>query len=49
LHLACAESGSADVFLTTDDQLLRRAASCASLTRMRVENPLQWLEEVSRQ
>ncbi len=25
LHLACAERGNADVFLTTDDRLLRRA------------------------
>ena len=25
LHLACAESGEADVFLTTDDKLLKRA------------------------
>lgn len=48
LHLACAESGAADVFLTTDDQFLRRATSCASLIHVQVENPLQWLEEVSR-
>ena len=30
LHLACAESGGADVLLTTDDRLLRRAAARAS-------------------
>ena len=30
LHLACAESGGADVFLTTDDRLLRQAKRMAT-------------------
>jgi predicted nucleic acid-binding protein len=47
LHLACAESGGADVFLTTDDQLLRRAAAHSDELRIQVENPLTWLREVS--
>jgi len=47
LHLACAESGGADVFLTTDDKLLRKSAVHAKQLRVRVENPLQWLKEVS--
>jgi predicted nucleic acid-binding protein len=47
LHLACAESGGADVFLTTDDHLLRKAAAYAGQLRCRVENPLTWLREVS--
>ena len=47
LHLACAESGGADIFLTTDDQLLRKAAAYADQLRVRVENPLTWLREVS--
>jgi predicted nucleic acid-binding protein len=47
LHLACAESGGADVFLTTDDQLLRKAAAYADQLRIRVENPLTWLREVN--
>jgi hypothetical protein len=47
LHLACAESGSADVFLTTDDRLLHRAAAYASDLHVRAANPLTWLEEVS--
>ena len=46
LHLACAESGGADVFLTTDDKLLHKAAACAERLRVRVENPLVWLKEV---
>jgi len=47
LHLACAESGEADVFLTTDDKLVRKAVAHAKHLQVRVENPLTWLEEVS--
>lgn len=47
LHLACAESGGADVLLTTDDRLLQGAAARASELRVRVANPLTWLREVS--
>ena len=43
LHLACAENGNADVFLTTDDRLLRRAKRFSSKLRVRVENPYEWL------
>ena len=43
LHLACAEKGNADVFLTTDDRLLRRAKRLSSKLRVRVENPYEWL------
>jgi len=45
LHLACAEQGSADVFLTTDDTLLRRARRHAQKLRVRVENPVSWYKE----
>ncbi|MGH2583474.1 MAG: type II toxin-antitoxin system VapC family toxin [Dehalococcoidia bacterium] len=46
LHLACAEAGEADVFLTTDDQVLRRAARVSEHLHVRVENPLRWIAEV---
>lgn len=46
LHVACAESGSADVFLTTDDQILSWAKRHADELRVRVTNPLVWLGEV---
>lgn len=46
LHLACAESGNADVFLTTDDRLLRRAKRLSFELRLGVENPYKWLQEV---
>lgn len=44
LHLACAERGNADVFLTTDDRLLRRAKRFSSKLHVRVENPYEWLQ-----
>ena len=44
LHLACAESGNADVFLTTDDRLLRRAKRLSSKLHVQVENPYEWLQ-----
>ena len=47
LHLACAEQGQADVFLTTDDDLIRRAGRCANELRTRVENPVSWFQEVA--
>lgn len=47
LHLACAESGNASVFLTTDDKLLSLAIRLSQQLRIRVENPLVWLNEVT--
>jgi len=45
LHLACAESAGADVFLTTDDRLLRLAVRHANFLRVRVANPLAWMQD----
>ena len=47
LHIACAESGGADVLLTTDDKLLNRATRFRSRLHVRVENPYTWLQEVN--
>ena len=46
LHLACAEQATANIFLTTDDRVLRIAASHAAELHIRVANPLTWLMEV---
>ncbi|MFO3797262.1 MAG: PIN domain-containing protein [Anaerolineales bacterium] len=46
VHLACAESGKADVFLTTDDRLLNIAKRHAEELHVSVENPLDWLKEM---
>lgn len=45
LHLACAESGNADIFLTTDDSLLKTAKRVNTQLRVRVEYPDTWLQE----
>lgn len=45
LHIACAESGNADILLTTDDRMLRRAKRYRAQLRVRVENPYTWLQE----
>jgi predicted nucleic acid-binding protein len=42
LHIASAEIGGADVFLTTDDRLIR-AVRRADIVRLGVANPLEWL------
>jgi hypothetical protein len=46
LHLASAEQGGADVFLTTDDEVLRRSRRSPELLHIRVENPVLWYQEV---
>lgn len=45
LHVACAERGAVDVFLTTDDDLLRRSRRHPGALHVRVENPVSWWEE----
>ena len=47
LHIACAESGGADILLTTDDRMLRLAKRYQSHLRIRVENPYTWLQEIT--
>lgn len=46
LHLACAESGGSEIFLTTDDKLLKRAARLGDKLGTRVVNPLQYVQEL---
>jgi predicted nucleic acid-binding protein len=47
LHLAAAESGGADVFLTTDDRLMRGATRHADELGVVVSNPFAWLERLN--
>lgn len=47
LHIACAESGNADIVLTTDDRMLRRAKRYRAQLQVRVENPYTWLQEIN--
>lgn len=46
LHLTFAESTNVDVFLTTDDKLLKRAQRYREEIKIAVVNPLSWLQEV---
>jgi predicted nucleic acid-binding protein len=45
LHVACAESGNVDVLLTTDDRFMKAGKRNQSLLKVKVDNPLSWLEE----
>ncbi len=45
IHLASAEQGKVDVFLTTDDRMIKKAKRNKNLFRFSVENPAGWLEE----
>lgn len=45
LHLACAEKAGADVLLSTDDGLLRLACRPETQLKVRVSNPVQWVQE----
>ncbi|MBE9069353.1 PIN domain-containing protein [Leptolyngbya cf. ectocarpi LEGE 11479] len=42
-HLASAEQGHADVFLSTDDRLIKRAKRHFRLIQITVDNPVPWL------
>ncbi len=44
-HVASAEAGGADVLLTCDDRMMRCAHRQPATLDVRVENPLQWVEE----
>lgn len=46
LHLAFAASENVDVFLSTDDKLIKRAQRYPDEVRVTVANPLTWLHEV---
>jgi predicted nucleic acid-binding protein len=43
LHLASAESAKADIFLTTDDKLLKLATRLSTQLQVTVANPVFWL------
>jgi hypothetical protein len=46
-HLAIAEYGQADIFLTTDDRLIGRANRFAKQLQVHVINPLNWIQELN--
>jgi predicted nucleic acid-binding protein len=46
VHVAAAEEAAADVLLSCDDRFCRTAERHAKRLRVRVRNPLTWLDEV---
>jgi predicted nucleic acid-binding protein len=46
IHIACAEEAGADVFLSTDDRLVRAAKRQQEATKVEIENPLTWLQSI---
>ncbi len=46
LHVASAEVGKADIFLTTDDNLLAKLKKHADQINVKTDNPLSWIKEV---
>jgi len=45
-HVACAEAAGADIFLSTDDRLLKTARRCGDQLNVTIGNPVVWLIEV---
>jgi predicted nucleic acid-binding protein len=45
-HLACAEAAKADIFLSTDDRLLKNARRHEHQLKVAVNNPVIWLMNV---
>jgi len=45
LHLASAEEGKVDVFLSTDKELIKKVQK-RKIMKIKVENPVKWLVEV---
>jgi predicted nucleic acid-binding protein len=45
LHITAAESANADMMLSTDDHLIKRAGRGPSKPRIEVRNPVSWITE----
>jgi len=43
LHVACAEEAESDIFLTTDDKLLKKLKKNELKIKVKVNNPLNWI------
>jgi predicted nucleic acid-binding protein len=46
LHVAAAEHGQCDAFLTTDDRLLRRCRKIVPSLRVAIMNPTDWIAQI---
>jgi predicted nucleic acid-binding protein len=48
LHLACAEAGNCNFFISTDDKLIKRAGAHRAALAIRVVSPLTFVTEVEK-
>lgn len=46
LHPACATTAKVDVFLSTDDKLIKKAHKNMGILNMCIDNPLIWLPQI---
>ena len=44
LHIASAEEGKADIFLSTDDKIIKASKRNTEAIKVEIENPLIWLQ-----
>jgi len=47
-HIASAERSKADVFLTTDDRLIKKVNKNTQIIQVKTSNPIQWLIGVTQ-
>lgn len=47
-HIASAERSQADIFLTTDDRLIKKAQNNTQLIHVEIDNPVQWLIKITQ-
>ncbi len=45
-HIVSAERSQADIFLTTDDRLVKKGQKNLQLIKVNINNPVQWLAQV---
>lgn len=49
LHISCAEQAQADIMLTTDDNLLKKASQNLHSLKVNINNPVVWLIQTTKQ
>ena len=47
-HIASAERSQANIFLTTDDRLIKKSQNNTELIHVEIDNPVQWLIKITQ-
>ncbi len=45
MHIACAEVAKVDIFLSTDKGLINKALANKNELKVKIDNPLSWIQE----